>query len=149
MAPTIIPERKSVSQPFLGGLCPTKRAVVPFQHFGSCSYLVCFQFLSNSSFSYQSFQFQTSILQGEHQQRMKRQPTPQNPAGNPGSLFPFSGRVNRVNFGNLRHESARISCLSAGASWWWEDKKQHREKSFPFELAEAAMKIQVPGIWRI
>eukprot|EP00434_Breviolum_minutum_P020137 symbB.v1.2.017757.t1/scaffold1389.1/size122275/6 len=30
-----------------------------------------------------------------------------------------------------------------GASWWWEDKKQHREKSFPFELAEAAMKIQV------
>ena len=97
MATKIIPERKSVSQPFLRGLCPTKRGV-PFQHFGSCSYLVCFQFLSNSSFSYLSFQFQTSILQGEHQQRMKRQPTLQNPAGNPSSFsFLVSGRINFQN----------------------------------------------------
>lgn len=30
-----------------------------------------------------------------------------------------------------------------GASWWWEDRKQKREQNFPFELARAAMQIQV------
>ena len=30
-----------------------------------------------------------------------------------------------------------------GASWWWEDRKQKRERNFPFELARAAMQIQV------
>ena len=32
---------------------------------------------------------------------------------------------------------------SPGASWWWEDRKHQREKSFPVDLAREAMKIQV------